>query len=70
LEVTVKKKTQKKHANSGLTIDNPDLVHLLSIGLQGMEGCCDLKPPHGEEQPLPPTASKCKIVITGLKKVH
>jgi hypothetical protein len=53
--------------NSGLTTDNSDLAHLQCTGLQEVEGYFDLKPPHGEYQPLPPAGSNCKTVITGLK---
>jgi hypothetical protein len=37
---------------------------------KGVEGCFNLKPPHGEDQPLPPTSSKCKTVINGLEKAN
>jgi hypothetical protein len=33
-----------------------------------MERCFNLKQTHRDDQPLPPHSSKCKIMITGLKK--
>jgi hypothetical protein len=35
--------------------------------ITGVEGCFNLKPPHGEEQPIPPAGSKSKTAITDLK---
>jgi len=42
---------------------------MTTTGLQGVEGCFDLKSPHGEDQLLPPLSSRCKVVITGLKRL-
>jgi len=62
--------TEETETDSGLTVYSLDLVHLYSIGLQGVERYFIFKPPHGEDKPFPPTGSKYKIVITGLKKAN
>jgi hypothetical protein len=62
--------SEKGETDSGLTIDNLNLVHLQSVGLQGVEGCFDLKPPHGEDHSFPLASSKCKIMIICLKKAN
>jgi hypothetical protein len=43
---------------------------LLMHRITGGEECFDLKPLHGEDQPLPRTGSQFKVVITGLKLVN
>jgi hypothetical protein len=68
LECDSEKKRQRQ-TNSKLTVNNLNLVQLATLmhRIIGMEGCFNLKPPQGEDQPLPPAGSKFKIVISGQK---
>jgi hypothetical protein len=61
-----KRETDKEWTDNTQSSPCAHLIHRIT----GVEGCFDLKLPHGEDQPLPPTGSKCKIVITGLKKAN
>jgi len=50
LESDSKKKRQtQRQTMDWLTTDNLNLVHLSSIGLQGVEGCFNVKPSHTED---------------------